>query len=93
MTNHKYLSNKLIKIIIKSLFLMILYLFIHLFSVRPLLVEILAREQPLSVGQEAELACRAVGARPPAIITWWLNDKQMIVSDPQKVSLNNFDTV
>lgn len=57
---------------------------------RPLLVEILAREQPLSVGQEAELACRAVGARPPAIITWWLNDKQIIVTDPQKVRLIYF---
>jgi hypothetical protein len=49
-----------------------------------LLVEILAREQPLSVGQEAELACRAVGSRPPAIITWWLDEKQLPVHS-QKV--------
>ncbi|CAH0721447.1 unnamed protein product, partial [Brenthis ino] len=62
-------------------------------TVRPLLVEILAREQPLSVGQEAELACRAVGARPPAIITWWLNDKQIIVTDPQKNSEDRNETV
>lgn len=56
-----------------------------LFTVRPLLVEILAREQPISVGREAELACRAVGSRPPAIITWWLDDKPMVVAEPQKV--------
>lgn len=46
-------------------------------TVRPLFVEILAREQPLSVGQAAELACKAVGARPPAVITWWLDDREM----------------
>ncbi|CAH2210655.1 jg12119 [Pararge aegeria aegeria] len=62
-------------------------------SVRPLLVEILAREQPISVGQEAELACRAVGSRPPAIITWWLDDKPMIVADPQKNSDDRNETV
>ncbi|RVE52253.1 hypothetical protein evm_003043 [Chilo suppressalis] len=44
---------------------------------RPLLVEILAREQPLSVGQLAELACRAVGSRPPALISWWLDEKPL----------------
>ncbi|XP_063636218.1 nephrin-like [Cydia splendana] len=60
---------------------------------RPLLVEILAREQPLSVGQEAELACRAVGARPPAIITWWLEGKQMNADGPQKNSENGNETV
>ncbi|XP_039746464.1 hemicentin-1-like [Pararge aegeria] len=60
---------------------------------RPLLVEILAREQPISVGQEAELACRAVGSRPPAIITWWLDDKPMIVADPQKNSDDRNETV
>lgn len=53
--------------------------------VRPLQVEILEREQPLSVGRETELACRAIGARPPAVITWWLNDRQLHVTDEQKV--------
>ncbi|XP_026491484.2 nephrin-like [Vanessa tameamea] len=60
---------------------------------RPLLVEILAREQPLSVGQETEMACRAVGARPTAIITWWLDDKQMAVTDPQKISEDRNETI
>ncbi|CAG9563471.1 unnamed protein product [Danaus chrysippus] len=50
---------------------------------RPLSVEILAREQPLSVGQETNIACKAVGARPPATITWWLGDKKMVVNTPQ----------
>ncbi|XP_049865567.1 synaptogenesis protein syg-2-like [Pectinophora gossypiella] len=60
---------------------------------RPLLVEILAREQPLTVGQEAELACRAVGARPPAVITWWLDDRQLQVSGEQKNSEDRNETV
>ncbi|KAG6463570.1 hypothetical protein O3G_MSEX013951, partial [Manduca sexta] len=60
---------------------------------RPLLVEILAREQPLSVGQEAELACRAVGARPPAVITWWMDDRQMPTIAVQKNSEDRNETV
>lgn len=49
------------------------------------MVEILPREQPLSVGQEAQIGCRAVGARPPAVITWWLDDTEMTDSSLQKV--------
>ncbi|XP_045520982.1 hemicentin-1-like [Pieris brassicae] len=60
---------------------------------RPLLVEILSREQPLSVGNEAELACRAIGARPPAVITWWLDNKEMTVTDPQKDSEDRNETI
>lgn len=47
-------------------------------------MEILTREQPLSVEQTAEVACRAVGARPPAAITWWL-DNEKFNSAAQKV--------
>lgn len=65
-------------------------LFFFLSPVRPLLVEILEREQPLSVGRETEIACRAVGARPPAVITWWLDDRQLQVVEDQKVSKSLF---
>ncbi|KAL4707861.1 hypothetical protein ACJJTC_015385 [Scirpophaga incertulas] len=44
---------------------------------RPLTVEILSREQPLSVGRKTELWCRSTGARPPATVTWWLGGKLM----------------
>ncbi|CAG9792226.1 unnamed protein product [Diatraea saccharalis] len=44
---------------------------------RPLTVEILSREQPLSVGRRTELWCRSTGARPPATISWWLGGKQL----------------
>ncbi|XP_023946116.1 nephrin-like [Bicyclus anynana] len=44
---------------------------------RPLSVEILSREQPLSVGRQAELWCKSTGARPPAIVTWWLGGKKL----------------
>ncbi|CAG9792224.1 unnamed protein product [Diatraea saccharalis] len=60
--------------------------------VRPLLVEILAREQPLSVGQQAEISCRAVGSRPPAVISWWLDDKPL-TSHTQKNSDDRNETV
>ncbi|XP_050679951.1 nephrin-like isoform X2 [Leptidea sinapis] len=44
---------------------------------RPLTVEILSREQPLSVGRKAELWCKTTGARPPATITWWIGDTRL----------------
>ncbi|XP_038213680.1 nephrin-like isoform X2 [Zerene cesonia] len=44
---------------------------------RPLTVEIVSREQPLSVGRKAELWCKSTGARPPATISWWLGGKQL----------------
>ncbi|CAH0721444.1 unnamed protein product, partial [Brenthis ino] len=44
---------------------------------RPLSVEILSREQPLSVGRQAEIWCKSTGARPPATVTWWLGGKQL----------------
>ncbi|CAB3228781.1 unnamed protein product [Arctia plantaginis] len=60
---------------------------------RPLFVEILAREQPLSVGQTAELACKAVGSRPPATISWWLDDQQMSTAAIQKNSDDKNETI
>ncbi|CAG9563368.1 unnamed protein product [Danaus chrysippus] len=60
---------------------------------RPLFVEILEREQPLSVGQETDIACKAVGARPPATITWWLGDKNMVVNTPQTNSEDRNETI
>ncbi|CAG9563418.1 unnamed protein product [Danaus chrysippus] len=44
---------------------------------RPQSVEILSREQPFSVGRQAELWCKSNGARPPAVITWWLGGKKL----------------
>lgn len=44
---------------------------------RPLTVEILSREQPLSVGRKTELWCRSTGARPPATVSWWLDGHRL----------------
>ncbi|CAB3235730.1 unnamed protein product [Arctia plantaginis] len=44
---------------------------------KPLTVEIISREQPLSVGRQSELWCKTTGARPPATITWWLGGKKL----------------
>ncbi|CAG9563466.1 unnamed protein product [Danaus chrysippus] len=64
-----------------------------IFALRPLSVEILEREQPLSVGQETDIACKAVGSRPPATITWWLVDKKMVVNTPQTNSEDRNETI
>ncbi|CAG4973653.1 unnamed protein product [Parnassius apollo] len=52
---------------------------------RPLTVEILSREQPLSVGRKAELWCKSTGARPPVIITWWLGGKKLNSETKQQI--------
>ena len=46
-------------------------------TVKPLGVEIISRDQPLSVGRKSELWCKTMGARPPATITWWLGGKKI----------------
>lgn len=42
------------------------------FTVRPLSVEILFNNQPLSSDRNYQIECEAVGSRPPAKITWWM---------------------
>lgn len=44
---------------------------------KPLSIEITSKEQPLSVGTKAEFSCKTTGSRPPAIITWWLDNQKM----------------
>lgn len=56
-------------------------------AVKPLGVEILSREQPLSVGRKSELWCKTMGARPPATITWWLGGKRLEAITKDSVSV------
>lgn len=37
----------------------------------PVSVEIVASEDPLVEGREAEVTCTAIGSNPPALITWY----------------------
>jgi hypothetical protein len=47
---------------------------IHFYlTVRPLHVEVLFHNQPLSADRQYEIECQAIGSRPPSIITWWMN--------------------
>lgn len=55
-------------------------------SVKPLGVEIISREQPLSVGRKSELWCKTTGARPPATINWWLGGKKLDAHTKELVS-------
>lgn len=53
--------------------------------VRPLEVEILFSNQPLSADRQYEVECQAIGSRPPSVITWWM-DGIALVAQPTKVS-------
>ncbi|XP_071512423.1 nephrin-like [Panulirus ornatus] len=46
-------------------------------NVRPLTVQILGPLQPLTSGVKHNVVCESTGARPPALITWWLDDQQL----------------
>lgn len=46
-------------------------------TVRPLTVEILFNNQPLSADRRYEIECQAIGSRPPAKISWWLGDIEL----------------
>lgn len=51
---------------------------------RPLEVEILFNNQPLSADRQYEVECQAIGSRPPSVITWWMNG-MALVAQPTKV--------
>lgn len=53
--------------------------------VRPLEVEILFNNQPLSADRQYEVECQAIGSRPPSVITWWMNGLAL-VAQPTKVN-------
>ncbi|XP_065167952.1 nephrin isoform X2 [Atheta coriaria] len=44
---------------------------------RPLKAEILSSNNPFSADRKYEIACQTFGSRPPAKITWWMDNKEM----------------
>ena len=44
------------------------------------------KEKSLRAGSQHEFVCEALGSRPPAIITWWFDDKQ-IQADEDKIQV------
>lgn len=46
--------------------------------VKPFNVTILESNQPLSVDRQYKIICLAMGSRPHATITWWLNNTPLI---------------
>ncbi|XP_068082092.1 nephrin [Anabrus simplex] len=42
---------------------------------KPLSAAILSSNQPLSADRKYEIECQSVGSRPPAKITWWIDNK------------------
>lgn len=51
--------------------------FINLIAVRPLSVDILLNNQPLSSDRMYDIECQAIGSKPTAKITWWMNGVQL----------------
>lgn len=47
------------------------------FPVRPLSVDILLNNQPLSADRTYDIECQAIGSKPTAKITWWMNGVQL----------------
>lgn len=46
-------------------------------AVPPLWVEVLGERRPLSAGRPYDIKCQVIGARPPALVTWRLDDKKL----------------
>ncbi|XP_067127541.1 protein turtle homolog B-like [Centruroides vittatus] len=44
---------------------------------RPLDVQIEGERKPMASMKQVELNCRAIGSRPPALITWWLGKNKL----------------
>ncbi|KAJ8957725.1 hypothetical protein NQ318_017622 [Aromia moschata] len=52
-----------------------------LIVVRPLTVEILSSNNPLSADRKYEIPCQTFGSRPPAKITWIMDGKELLSPD------------
>jgi hypothetical protein len=46
-------------------------------TVSPLEVTILGKSSRITAGRKYDLLCQSVGSRPPAHITWWLDDQRL----------------
>ncbi|XP_062564672.1 contactin-4 [Armigeres subalbatus] len=58
---------------------------------RPLLVEIVNGSTPLSSDRHYVIQCESSGSRPPAKISWWMDEKQLMASN-QTTSENGNST-
>lgn len=76
------LSHRLARRVVVNKSLLSLFSWI---LVRPLEVEILFNNQPLSADRQYEVECQAIGSRPPSVITWWMNGIAL-VAQPTKVN-------
>uniref|UniRef100_A0A1B0GHI9 Ig-like domain-containing protein n=1 Tax=Lutzomyia longipalpis TaxID=7200 RepID=A0A1B0GHI9_LUTLO len=56
---------------------------------RPLSVEILFGNQPLSADRRYEVQCQTVGSRPPGKITWWMSGVELKASNVKVSSDGN----
>ncbi|XP_075221992.1 nephrin-like, partial [Lycorma delicatula] len=44
---------------------------------KPLSAQILSSDQPLSVDRKYNITCQAIGSRPPAKVSWWIDGRKL----------------
>ncbi|XP_076045295.1 nephrin-like [Oratosquilla oratoria] len=44
----------------------------------PLSAQVLGKKEPVSAGHQVQFVCRSVGSNPPATVTWWRGDSQLL---------------
>lgn len=52
-------------------------------SVRPLMVKLRWKPTSLIAGEEYVITCDSQGSRPPAVLSWWINENKF---ESEKVS-------
>lgn len=49
----------------------------YLFTVRPLSIQLIGENRPLSADVSVHISCQVTGAKPPPIVTWWKDNTQL----------------
>lgn len=57
-----------------------MFFFFFSIIVKPLSVNIVKKHTEMVANQVYSLTCEAKGSKPPAVITWWKDDKLMNVT-------------
>ncbi|XP_054746887.1 uncharacterized protein LOC129252242 [Anastrepha obliqua] len=46
-------------------------------NLKPVAVHIMTKDRPISADRTYDIECKSSGSKPPAVITWWRNNKQL----------------
>ena len=77
-----------ITIMIPYLITNLLFLIFLFLPVLPLYVHITSEQSPLSAERVYDLHCVTFGSRPPALVTWWIGNTQLLDHSSQVYSIH-----